>query len=101
MRFEEQISVAARAGIRMFGVSVLLLILSRVIDLFNTGMVLGVAKWLFFLGLFLMISAVLRSFAKRKQRKFEKNGWTHPFATVGTMNRWYYWVDKNGKDRDA
>ena len=85
----------------MFGVSVLLLILSRVIDLFNTGAVLGVAKGLFFFGLFLMISAVGRSFAKRGQRKFEKNGWTHPFATVGPVNRWYYWVDKTGKDRDA
>ena len=101
MRFEEQISVTARAGIRMFGVSVLLLILSRVIAFFNTGMVLGFAKNLFFLGLFLMISAVGRSLAKRRQRKFEKNGWTHPFATVGPVYRWYHWVDKTGKDRDA
>ena len=85
----------------MFGVSVLLLILSRVVAFFNNGMFLGVAKWLFFLGLFLMISAIGRSFAKRRQRKFQKNGWTHPFATVGPVNRWYYWVDKNGKDRDA
>ena len=85
----------------MFGASVLLLILSRVMDVFNTEMALGVAKWLFFLGLFLMASAVLRSSAKRSQRKFARNGWTHPFSTVGPMNRWYYWVDKNGKDRDA
>ena len=101
MRFDKQVSATARIGIRMFGVSVLLLTLSRVVAFFNSGMLLGVAKWLFFLGLFLMASAILRSFAKHSQRKFEKNGWTHPFSTVGPMNRWYYWVDKNGKDRDA
>ena len=85
----------------MFAMSVLLLILSRVIALFNTAVVLGFARVFFFLGLLLMISAVGRSFAKRRQRKFENNGWTHPFATVGPLYRWYYWVDKDGKDRDA
>ena len=101
MTFDRQISLTARIGIRTFGVSVLLLILSRVTAFFNTAMVLGLAQGLFFLGLFLMISSVGRSFAKRRQRKFENNGWTHPFATVGPLYRWYYWVDKDGKDRDA
>ena len=101
MTFKEQISVTARAGIRMFGVVVLLLVLSRVTDFFNNVLMLGIAKGLFFLGLSLMFSAVIRSIEKRDQRKFEKNGWTHPLATVGPVYRWYYRADRNGKDRDA
>ena len=101
MTFKEQATLTLRAGIRMFGAGVLLLVLSRVKDVFNNGLILGVAEGLFFLGLFLMIGAASRSSAKRSQLRFEKNGMTHPLAALSSAYRWYYWVDKNGKDRDA
>lgn len=100
MTFRGQIAVTAIGGFGMFGGGILLWIGSQVISALNNGLIYGLAKFLFWAGLFLLFNAFSRSMCKLNQRKFERNGWTHPTATVGPLNRWYYWVDINGKDRD-
>lgn len=52
-------------------------------------------------GLYLLIGTTARAMHKRDHMRSKGNGWLRWRATLTPFNRWFYWVDRNGKDRDG
>ncbi len=101
MKFRDQIAWGALVGLGAFGSGMVVWMGSQVVGVaidswFNTiSWVLVVA------GLYLLVVTGFRAGAKKQQLRAQRNGLVYPTSTFGPLNRWYYWVDRTGKDRDA
>ena len=101
MRFRDQIAWMALVGLGSFGLGMVVWMASQAGRVASDSWLITIAWALVVGGLYLLVVTLSRPAAKRQQLKFQRNRWTHPTATVGPLNRWFYWVDRNGKDRDA
>ena len=101
MRFRDQIVWTASIGGGSFFLGIFLWLGSQAAGVDADSWAITVSWVLVVLGAYLLLGAVFRAANKHQQLKSQRAGRVHPTATLGPVNRWYFWVDRNGKDRDA
>ncbi len=101
MRFKDQILWTALAGSGSFVLGAFLWLGSQAAGVASDSWAVSAAWLLVMVGLLLVLWTAFRAANKRGQLRSQRNGAVHIRATLGPFNRWYYWVDRNGKDRNA
>lgn len=98
MKFRDQIGWTALIGLGSLGAGMMVWLGSQAMSVPSDSWFITAAWVLVGSGVYLLLMAASRAGGKRVRTRI---GWLHPFATWGPINRWYYWVDRSGKDRDA
>jgi apolipoprotein N-acyltransferase len=101
MRFKDQIFWTASVGGGLFSAGIFLWLGSQAAGVAAESWAVTASWALVVLGAYLLLGAVFRASNKHAQLKRQKAGRVYRRTTWGAVNRWYYWVDRNGKDRDA
>ena len=101
MRFKDQVGWMALIGLGAIGSGILVWMGSQAAGVPSDSWFTTIAWALVVAGLYLLVMTAFRAFAKTRQLRAQRNGWVYATSTFGPFNRWYYWVDRNGKDRDA
>jgi hypothetical protein len=101
MRFQDQIFWTACVGGGSFFSGIILWLGSQAAGVEADSWATTVAWVLVMAGLYLLIGTTARALHKRDHKRRKGKGWLSYRATLTPFNRWYYWVDRNGKDRDA
>lgn len=101
MKFRDQIAWMALVGLGSFGLGMVVWMASQAGRVASDSWLITIAWALVAGGVYLLVVTVFRAFAKQGQLRAQRSGSVHPTATFGPFNRWYFWVDRNGKDRDA
>jgi hypothetical protein len=101
MRFRNQIVWTACLGGGSFLAGIFLWLGSQAAGVAADSWAITVSWVLVVLGACLLLGVVFRAANKQGQLRSERRGSVHIRATLGPFNRWWYWVDRNGKDRDA
>jgi heme/copper-type cytochrome/quinol oxidase subunit 2 len=101
MRFRDQIGWMALFGWAAFGLGMVVWMGSQAAGVKSDSWFITMAWALVVGGIYLLVLTLFRTVAKRGQLRAQHSSAVHPTATLGPINRWYFWVDRNGKDRDA
>lgn len=98
MSFKDQIVWTVFVGAGMFSLGVMFWLGSQAAAQPSDSWVITAAWALVVSGFYVFLTAIFRAVAREQRFRL---GLIHPFATWTRYRRWYYWVDRNGKDRDA